>query len=393
MTRRSLPVLIAGWIFLVGMLVKAQDLPNPGLGFPQIQERIQEQIRNNEIAGAVTMVVTPDKVLHLQATGHADREQQRPMETDSIFWIASMTKPIIGLAICKLQEEGKLDLNDPVSKHLPEFHNLKDANGEPVEITILQILTHTSGLQDVGRQKAAGITTLKELTPVIASAPVKFPPGSKWEYNQAGINTAGRIIEVLSGKTLDDYLAETFFNPLGMKDTAFFLSESQLQRLATTYQRDKVGTLHAAPDALKSRGFDPATRDRPPLANGGLFSTAPDYGRLVQMLLNDGELDGQRYLKPESVQLFRTIQTGPDIKTGFTPGNAWGVGCCIVKEPQGITRHLSPGTFGHGGAFGTQAWIDPVKKQGLILMVQRANFPNADASPVREAFQNAVLSP
>lgn len=393
MIRRSLPVFFACCMALLGSVSYAQEQLKSTDSFPQVRERIQQQIDNNEIAGAVTMVVTPDKVLHLQAVGHANREEQRAMQTDSIGWIASMTKPIIGLAICKLVEEGKLDLNDSVSKHLPEFRELRNAAGEPVDVTVLQILTHTSGLQDVPREKSAGITTLEELTPVIAAAPVKFPAGSKWEYNQAGINTAGRIVEVLSGQPLDVYLEETFFKPLGMKDTAFFLSDDQLKRMATSYQRDKDGSLNASPDALANRGFDPATRNRPPLANGGLFSTAPDYARWLQMLLNDGELDGKRYVKPETVKLFRTIQTGPEITTGFTPGNAWGVGCCIVKEPQGITRDFSPGTYGHGGAFGTQAWIDPDKKLGLILMVQRSNFPNGDASPVREAFQSAVLNP
>jgi CubicO group peptidase (beta-lactamase class C family) len=138
-------------------------------------------------------------------------------------------------------------------------------------------------------------------------------------------------------------------------------------------------------------GKTPTSRDRFPAANGGLFSTVNDYARFCRMILAGGELDGTRFLRPESVRLMTTIQTD-DLKTGFTPGNGWGLGWCVVREPQGITAMLSPGTFGHGGAYGTQAWIDPHLKRVYILMVQRADFPNSDDSPVRRAFQEAAAS-
>jgi CubicO group peptidase (beta-lactamase class C family) len=136
-------------------------------------------------------------------------------------------------------------------------------------------------------------------------------------------------------------------------------------------------------------GRAPTSRDRVPAANGGLFSTAPDYGRFVRMLLNEGTLDGKRYLKPETVRRIATVHTG-DLVTGFTPGNGWGLGVCVVREPQGVTAMLAKGSYGHGGAYGTQAWIDPVKGAGYILMVQRSDFPNSDASDVRAAFQQAA---
>ncbi len=136
-------------------------------------------------------------------------------------------------------------------------------------------------------------------------------------------------------------------------------------------------------------GKSPTSRDRFPAPNGGLFSTASDYARFCQMVLRGGELDGKRYLKPETVKLMTTIQTA-GLKTGFTAGNGWGLGWCVVREPQGVTAMLSPGTFGHGGAYGTQAWIDPGTKRIYILMVQRANFPNSDASEVRREFQAAA---
>jgi CubicO group peptidase (beta-lactamase class C family) len=136
-------------------------------------------------------------------------------------------------------------------------------------------------------------------------------------------------------------------------------------------------------------GKAPTSRDRFPAPNGGLFSTAPDYARFCRMVLRGGELDGKRYLKPETVKLMTTVQTD-GLKTGFTPGNGWGLGWCVVREPQGVTATLSPGSFGHGGAYGTQAWIDPRAERVYILMVQRANFPNSDASEVRRGFQEAA---
>ena len=175
-----------------------------------------------------------------------------------------------------------------------------------------------------------------------------------------------------------------------MKDTTFYLNEKQLPRLARSYRRTSQGELESAEVSIL-HGQSPTSRDRFPAANGGLFSTAIDYARFCQMVLNGGELDGRRYLKPESAKLMTTVQTG-DLKTGFTEGNGWGLGCCVVREPQGVTAMLSPGTFGHGGAYGTQAWIDPVKKRIYILMVQRANFPNSDASELRRAFQEAASS-
>ena len=173
-----------------------------------------------------------------------------------------------------------------------------------------------------------------------------------------------------------------------MKDTTFYLTEQQLPRLARSYRRTEGGELTATAIGFMN-GKNPTSRDRYPAANGGLFSTAPDYVRFCQMILNGGEYDGRRYLKPESIQLMTTVQTG-DLKTGFTPGNGWGLGWCVIREPQGVTAALSPGTFGHGGAYGTQAWIDPGKKRIYILMIQRADIANSDGSAIRRAFQEAA---
>jgi CubicO group peptidase (beta-lactamase class C family) len=188
----------------------------------------------------------------------------------------------------------------------------------------------------------------------------------------------------------DRFLERRLFGPLGMKDTTFYLTEEQLPRLAASHRRSKPGELEAASIRFLD-GKSPASRDRYPAANGGLFSTATDYAKFCQMVVNGGELEGRRYLKPQSVTLMTSAQTG-DLKTGFTDGNAWGLGWCVVRKPQGVTAVLSPGTFGHGGAYGTQAWIDAAKARIYILMIQRADIQNSDASEIRRAFQEAANS-
>jgi CubicO group peptidase (beta-lactamase class C family) len=172
-----------------------------------------------------------------------------------------------------------------------------------------------------------------------------------------------------------------------MKDTTFYLSEEQAARLAKSYRKN--GDRLEESEVFILLGKGPTSRDRFPAANGGLFSTAADYGRFCRMIQSGGELDGRRYLSREAVEQMTSIQTG-ELKTGFTEGNGWGLGWCVVRKPQGVTEALSSGSHGHGGAYGTQAWIDPQEKRVYVLMVQRANFPNADASDVRRAFQAAA---
>ena len=250
-------------------------------------------------------------------------------------------------------------------------------------MTVRQLLNHTSGMREL--QEPYAYQSLADVGPLYAKAGVQFPPGTKWQYSQTGINTAARIVEVISGLTFDKYADRFLFEPLGMHDTGFYLTEEQASRLATSYSRTSDGVLEPASIFLLA-GKTPTDRNRMPAANGGLFSTAMDYARFCQMLLGNGSFHGKRILSEEAVRILRTPST-KDLVTGFTNGNAWGVGVCVVREPQGATSMLSPGTFGHGGAYGTQAWIDPVQGRAYILMVQRANFANADDSDVRRAFQ------
>ena len=369
----------------------AQQAPEPSDSPPTlsaIDEAVRPSVVDKEVSGVVTLVATPDRVAHLGAIGRADLAKDAPMARDSIFWIASMTKPITATAVLMLQDEGKLSVEDPIDKHLPEFQGLKGADGKPARVTIRHLLTHTSGMGEASPAEARGVVDLAGLMPIYVSKPLRFEPGSKWAYCQSGINTAARVVEVASGVPFDRFVERRLFAPLGMKDTTFYLAPDQLPRLAASYRRGPGGELEPASLRILD-GKSPDSRDRFPAANGGLFSTAPDYARFCRMILNNGELEGRRYLKPESVALMTSAQTG-GLKTGFTEGNAWGLGWCVVREPQGVTAALSPGSFGHGGAYGTQAWIDPSRKRAYILMIQRSDFPNADASEVRRAFQEAA---
>jgi len=362
---------------------------------PGVGAAMQEMTAKNEIAGAVTLVVSKDRVLHLESIGFADVAAKRPMTPDALFWIASMTKPVTGVAVLMLQDEGKLSVADPVAKYLPEFAALKTPSGKSANLTITQILTHTSGLGEATGPAVQQAHTLADLVPIWLAAPMQYEPGEKWKYTQSGINAASRIVEVVSGMAFDVFVQKRIFEPLGMKDTTFYPTDAQRARLATAYEKNKdSGALEPVPARA-----DYGTRDRPPQGNGGLYSTGPDYARFCQMLLNGGTFEGHRYLSAEAMKLLSTPQTG-DLPTGFfqsdTYGNrganyGWGIATCVLRTPhEGVAAMLSPGTFGHGGAWGTQAWIDPVKGIAYIMMVQRSGFPNSDASDVRRAFQQAA---
>ena len=340
----------------------AQSSGHPIL--PAVRAAMQKCADDREVAGSVTLVGADNGVVHLHAVGKADLAADRQMSSDDLFWIASMTKPITGAAVMMMQDEGKLRVDDLVEKYIPEFANLKTAEGEPAKLTIRHLLTHTSGLAEMSGQGSRAVKTLAEAIPYYVNRSVAFKPGSKWVYCQSGINSAARVVEVVSGKTFDKFCDERIFGPLGMKDTTFYPTTEQLARLAQPYARNKDGALEAAP--LRMLGGPVSSRERMPMANGGLFSTAADYYRFCKMLLDGGQF-GRK-----------------------TPGNGWGLGVCVVRDPQGVSAMLSPGTFGHGGAFGTQAWVDPKLRRIYILMVQRANFPNSDDSPVRLAFQKAA---
>jgi CubicO group peptidase (beta-lactamase class C family) len=360
-----------------------------------VSRAMRAAVQAQDMAGAVTVVATRAKTVHCEATGWADLERHEPMRPDSLFWIASMTKPVTAVALLMLQDDGKLNVTDPVAQYIPEFAGLKTPSGQPANLTIAQVMTHTSGLGEADRNAAAQAHTLADLVPLFLAAPMQFEPGAKWQYSQSGINTASRIVELASGQPFDVFVQRRIFDPLGMDHTTFYPSRMPSAQRAVAYTKNRTtGALEAA-----SPPANYGLEGRPPLGHGGLFSTGPDYARFCQMLLAGGSWRGRRYLSPESMRLLMTVQTG-DLPTGFFQSAewgsrgahyGWGIGTCVLRAPHaGVAAMLSPGTFGHGGAWGTQAWIDPVRGVAYVLMVQRPDLGNSDGSELRRAFQQAA---
>lgn len=360
---------------------------------------MQPFVDSGEVSGIVTFIGDKDGVIDVEVLGLADIENNTPMRRDTIFRIASMTKPITALAIMQLVEEGKVRVDDPVEKYLPEFKGqrlLASREGDtltlkkPVRpVAVKDLLTHTSGLPeyppglaDVYQKRDR---TLSETTIAISQAPLAFEPGSQWRYCNPGIDTLGRIVEVVSGQPYHVYLAKRLFEPLGMVDTTPYPTSDQLKRLAVTYGREQ-GKLVQRPGGV----LDYAGGAKHPVPAGGLFSTGDDLAKLYQCFLNRGASPGRRIIGEETLADMTTIHTG-DLRAGFIEGSGWGYGVGIVKESKGVAENLSAGTFGHGGAFGTQGWIDPVKGLYTVLLIQRTGLPNSDGSGMRKALHDAAV--
>lgn len=366
----------------------------------KVKAAMQHFVDDGDVAGLVTFIGNKSGVVDVQNLGMADIDAKRPIERDTIFRIASMTKPITALAIMQLVEQGKVDVNDSVEKYLPEFKGqmlLASKENDTLvlkrpmrAVAVKDLLTHTSGLPnyppglaDVYQKRNR---TLSETTIAISQAPLTFEPGSRWSYCNSGIDTLGRIVEVVSGLPYDKYLQANIFAPLGMVDTTPYPTQQQIERLATTYAKEN-GKLVARPGGV----LDYRTDAKHPVPAGGLFSTGDDLARLYQCLLNGGALDGRRILAEKTLAEMTSVHTG-DLKAGFIEGSAWGYGVGIVKEPKGVSTSLSAGTFGHGGAFGTQGWIDPAKGLYTILLIQRTGLPNSDGSAMRKALHDVSVT-
>jgi CubicO group peptidase (beta-lactamase class C family) len=363
---------------------------------PRMQQFVEEGIGS----GVVTVVGNANGIVQLDTVGLQDLESKQPMPKDAVFRIASMTKPITAMGIMILQDEGKLSVEDPVEKHLPEFKGqmlIESREGgkitlvkPPRLITIRDLLTHTSGLPGGFPAGYSDLYftrqhTLKEATLAQSQRPLDFEPGSKWSYCNAGIDTLGRIIEVVSGQPYEVFLNERIFKPLDMQDTTFYPSEEQLTRLAGLYGQ-KDGKLVFADYQL----IGPTKGAKHPIPAGGLFSTAGDLAKLYQAMLNGGKAGNKQTLSEAAVKQMTTLQTG-DLQCGFTPGMGFGFGWAVIKEPQGVHAMLSKGTFGHGGAFGTQGWIDPQQDLFVILLIQRTGLANGDASDLRRELQRLAV--
>jgi CubicO group peptidase (beta-lactamase class C family) len=349
----------------------------------KIATALQPFVDKHELAGAVALVATSNKVLDVTAVGWMDVAAKRPMRTDCLFWIASQSKPITATALMMLVNEGKVNLDDPVEKYLPEFKGQMVAveqDGEHMllkkpkhPITVRNVLSHTSGLpfKSAIEQPTLDLYPLAVRVGSYAMTPLLFEPDAKSQYSNAGINTAGRIIEVVSGMSYESFLDKRLFRPLGMRDTTFWPSAAQLRRLAKAYK--PAGKTGLEETTINQLYYPLNSRIRQPMPAGGLFSTASDMCRFAQLILNNGEIRGKRLLSEAAVKQMTNKQTGDAIKTSYGFGFAVGDGWC-----------------GHGGAYGTNTQID--REHGLITiwLVQHAGFPG-DGKKCQDLFKKTAL--
>jgi CubicO group peptidase (beta-lactamase class C family) len=366
--------------------------------FAVVPEKLQAFVASGDISGAVSLVATKDRVLHLAAIGESDLASGRKMETNDLFWIASMSKPITAVAVALLADDGKLGFDDPVAKYLPEFRDLWVAGEQTAQqrvlvkparpVTLRDLITHTSGLGEY--RVTDPHWTLAAMAKVLAREPLRFQPGTRWSYSTAGMDVLGRVVEVASGMPYNEFLQTRLFDPLGMKDTTFWISPAQKERFVQPYIKNAPsGKLQPTPIDYMYGG---AVTDsaRPPLGGAGLFSTAADVAKFYQMMLNHGAANGRQILKPETVAEMTRKQTG-DLRA--RAGMPWGLGFCVVEDPAQMesNKTLTPGSFGHGGAFGTQSWADPARGIIYVLMISRDKLqPTPDDSAMRRAYQQAV---
>jgi CubicO group peptidase (beta-lactamase class C family) len=340
-------------------------------------------VDRHALAGAVVLVADKDKVLALEALGYSDVRNMTPMEIDALFWIASQSKPITAAALMMLVDEGKVRLDDPVEKFLPELGKLwlertRDDDllvlRKPRErVTVRHILSHTSGMpfkSDLERP-TLDLLPLRVGVGSYAMTPLLFEPGTKYQYSNAGINTAGRIIEVVSRMPYEEFLDKRLFGPLGMKDTTFWPNAAQLRRLAKSYRPNKAGT-DLEETHITQLKYPLDDRTRQPMPAGGLFSTASDLGRFCRMVLNGGTFEGKRYLSEDAVKHMTSRQTGKKIAQSY--GLGWSTG---------------GGGFGHGGAYSTNMHIDTRRGLITVFMVQHAGFPN-NGGESSSAFRKAA---
>ena len=372
------------------------------------------QIDAGALPGAVVAIARQGKLAYLQAIGFQDRAKTVPMRPDSIFWLASMSKPVTSVAAMMLVEAGKLDLGAPVSRYLPEFANTRvgvettDPSGKTAlafvpqnrAMTVLDLVRMTAGLvqpakghgpvHSFNRQIwARRDESLAEFIATLATRPLAYQPGEVWEYSDWSIDTLGRVIEVVSGEPLDQFLASHIFKPLGMVDTGFYVPGEKLSRLVDP--------------APEGRGdlFDVTKPARYLSGAGGLVSTAPDYLRFCQMLLNGGELDGVRILAPATVALMTRSSLPAAVRfagvdalvMGPAHGTSWGLGFAIRTDPEASWVPGSVGSFAWSGAWGTYFWIDPSAKLIAVQMVQVPRPDNQRYFDAIRHFTYAALDP
>jgi len=397
---------------MVGMIsgVRADELPRARpeeLGFSSAQldyidQFYSEKVKRGEMAGIVTLIARHGKIAHFSAIGYADIEKRHKMETDTIFRLYSMTKPIASVALMMLYEEGRFQMNDPLSKYIPEFGNLRVLRNPDAPFDETVAVVHAPTVQDVMRHTAGfthGLATdafdaqytkanvfgldvsLAEMTSKLAKIPLRYQPGTKFVYS-VGPDIQARLVEVLSGMTFEEFLEKRLFNPLGMKDAGFWVPADKASRLATVYWA-KDGKLlpldaaHGHPD----RGLlvEPwfvnsyTTKHKHTGGSFGLVSTTEDYWRFAQMMLNAGQLNGARILSPQVVHFMARDHLGTirsSEPNAFLAGVGFGLGFAVMKDPAEAGYMSSEGSFFWAGAANTHFWIDPKEDMVVVAMTQ-----------------------
>ena len=386
--------------------VAPQSVGMSAEGLKALDAAMAKAVADGDVAGLSTLLVRHGKVVQFKTYGQASIDQAKPMAKDTILRIYSMTKPITGVAMMMLYEEGKWKLDDPVSKYLPELGNLTvmsgvDGQGNVLTVpakrvpTMRELMSHTSGFGygldqrspiDKMFRKAAVLQSndLADLVTRTSKIPLKFQPGENWSYS-IGVDLQGRIVEVLSGQKFSDFLQQRIFTPLNMKDTAFYVEASKVDRLSDVYATNPAtGKLIALSPKMGPQVQDFTKLHGLESGGGGLTSTASDYGRFSQMVLNGGTLDGVRLLKPQTLALMGVDAIAPGIHPdgsliagmgtsafAFKDGVGFGLDFMVVSDPKAAALPVGKGTLSWGGAAGTWFWIDPTNDLYFVGMIQR----------------------
>jgi len=404
--RLGLPVVLAigaGLPLIAGSIPvgKAEDVGLSSERLKRVSEAVDRHITAGNVAGAVTLVARRGKIAHFEAQGVMDVDTKKPMAKDNLFRLASMSKPITGVAIMMLVEEGKVRLTDPVSRFIPEFATLnkvavprpgppgapagppaqgRQGGGAPAydvvsvnrPITIADLLKHGSGLVSggLGAADAARLAprtptdTLATYIPKLANVPLDFQPGTLWRYSgQAGFDVLSRVVEVVSGQTYDRFLQERLLGPLNMPDTGFSAPASKAARVVTMSE--------STPNGLRSVARTDSTVYFS--GAGGMISTAEDYLQFAQMMLNGGELNGRRYLSPQTMALMTSNHTGDMVNGQFgrpPRGMGFGLSMQVVMDPVAANLRVSKGAYGWAGGTGVSFWVEPVEQIVSIYFVQ-----------------------
>ena len=356
----------------------------------RIDAAMARLVDEKQVAGLVTLLERHGKIVHFNAAGKLDVRKPEPVQKDSIFRIYSMTKPVTGVAMMMLYEEGKWRLDDPVARYIPEFARLKvyagkNDDGSPKledakrSMTMRELMTHTGGLgyvlnannpvdkMIIDANVLNARAPLQDMITGLAKIPLLAQPGTRWSYS-IGVDVQGYLVEKFSGQSFADFLRTRIFEPLGMKDTAFYVPKDKLSRFA------QVHTGAGANLAVDENRPDATMVPVGASGGGGLFSTAADYVRFCEMLLQGGQFNGVRLLAPRTVEMMRTNHVNPDPLKTMPPGTGWGMDFQIVTDAAAAGDSVSSGTYSWFGIAGTWFWIDPVEDLAFVGMVQHQNL-------------------